>query len=131
MLGWPAEAVTFLSAELLFLIVRFRDLTILFKRADQRTAPETALVKRGLGRSLCLEVVLFVPASAFLMVLTAPAFIEGRWPAPSLPRTSLYAFLGICSYGFPFATIKTVVTKVAVPLGSGSKIASVTAIRQS
>jgi hypothetical protein len=49
MLGWPAEALTFLAAELLFLIVRSRDLTILFKRADQRTAAENALVKRGLG----------------------------------------------------------------------------------
>jgi hypothetical protein len=116
MLGWPAEALTFLAAELLFLIVRSRDLTILFKRADQRTAAENALVTRGLGRSLCLEMVLFVPASAFLMVLIAPVVIEGRWPASSLPGTSLYALLGVASYGFPFAAIKTVITRVAIQM---------------
>jgi hypothetical protein len=90
---WPVEIFALVAAELLFLIVRSRDVVILFKSQAQRTTSEAAVVKRGLGRSLCLEMIIFVPASTGLLVLIAPAIIGERIACPvvsSYDRATYY-----------------------------------------
>lgn len=62
------------SAELYLIIARSNKMTILCKLPAQRTAIEQHEVDRGLLRSLLLEMFLFVPASATLVLLILPPF---------------------------------------------------------
>ena len=98
---------------LLALIVRSRDITILVKRRDQQNKPEQRRVARGLCRSTTLEIFVFGPSSAGLLLLIAPLIIPNALQGCDVPQFAVYSILGIVSYGFPFATIKLVVTRVA------------------
>lgn len=108
----PPESLTFIGAELFFLIVRSRDLKTLAKRNDERTEHEQRRVARGLARSIGMEAIVFVPASAALLVLLSPLFI----PPSTVPQKvyALYTLIGIGSYGFPFATVRGFVRRVAL-----------------
>jgi hypothetical protein len=111
----PPWVFTFLSAELFFLLVRSEGLKNLVKRPQQRTAEEQENVTHGLRRSLLLECVLFVPASATLLLFIAPAALPSL--SVSMPAARLngfYSMMGLVSYGFPFATVRTLVTRVAL-----------------
>ena len=108
----PPWQLTFISAELFFLLVRSNDLKNLAKRKEQRTAREQNRVTRGLLRSLLVECVVFVPASAVLLLLLAPAVVPAGMPAERI--AALYAAFGIASYGFPFGAVKAVVTRIAL-----------------
>lgn len=105
----PPWLFTFLSAELFLLLVRSNDLKILVKRNGQRSPHEKRKASRGLLRSLVLEATLLVPASATLLLLIAPIVIR-----PELFDRPVYAGLGLVSYGFPFATVRTLVTRAAM-----------------
>jgi len=66
-----------------------------------------------------LEFIVFVPASAALLLLVLPLFASGiRSMHSSLgePQATraFFAFLGIVSYGFPYATMKRLVTRIAL-----------------
>jgi hypothetical protein len=114
---WVLWAVTFIASELLLLIARARGIDILVRSRAQRTATEQRTVDRGLVRSLFLEILLFVPASVVLALLILPPFLTAKFPwLISLPanRIAFYALMGTISYGFPFATIRLVVTRVAL-----------------
>jgi|GEM_PF-4122206 len=107
----PPYLFTLMSAELFFFLLRANDLKILVKQDRQRTLQEQARVTRGLRRSLLLECLLFVPASAVLLLLLVPLV------APVVPSARLRAFhalLGLVSYGFPFGAVRGIVTRVAV-----------------
>jgi hypothetical protein len=106
------EFATFIAAELFFLLSRSPDLLVVLKSDLQRTEEERARVLRGLSRSLWLEGVIFVPASGALLLLLAPLVIRKEWTAMS--TVSGYAMLGLVSYGFPFAIVRTIVTRVAL-----------------
>lgn len=101
-------------AWLLFLVVRSRDITVLVKSRAQRTAGERKRVACGLLRGMALEIFLFVPASATIVWLIAPLFLPDRLTAAGVPRTSVYACLGLISYGFPFASVRHMVTRIAL-----------------
>ena len=104
------HVISLLSAELLLLLSRSADVVILAKRFDQRSARETHRVVRGLARALILESVVFVPASVTLLLLLSPLVIGPKL----LPSVPIYAALGLVSYGFPFVTVKVVITRVAL-----------------
>lgn len=106
----PVQLVAVVSAELLLLIVRAADVVILAKSASQRTAREQHRVDRGLFRGILLEAVVLVPASVTLLLLLSP-WVIGRFVS-KVPET--YAALGLISYGFPFATVKIFVTRMAL-----------------
>lgn len=107
------ECFTFIAAELLFVIVRSADITIAAKAKKQLTKDEETSIQRGLRRSILLEALIFVPASATLVVLLAPLFItDFIKDTPSVSAT--YAAMGVTSYGFPFIAIKKMVTTVAL-----------------
>jgi hypothetical protein len=107
----PPWLYTFLAAELFFLLVSSNDLKKLIKRAEQRTPSEQKTVTRGLSRSLLLECIVFVPASAVLLLLMAPLV---TWKAPSGQEAAMHALFGVVSYGFPFAAVRKFVTNVAL-----------------
>jgi hypothetical protein len=118
MISIPPALFIFISAELLFLVVRSEDIRILSKTESQRTQSERSRVQRGLGRSIILEMIVFVPASAGLVLLASPLLFANKLLLANKVDVSLlpayYAILGIASYGFPFATIRTFVTRIAL-----------------
>lgn len=109
----PPQIATFIAAELLFLIMRSRDITVVCKSETQREVREQQQVDRGLLRSLVLELFVFVPASAGLVVMIAPIMFAS-FLKESGYLFSVYTFLGIVSYGFPFGLVKRVVTRIAL-----------------
>lgn len=113
-LEWP-QVWIIVSAELLFVLVRFRDIQTLFKRSTQRSTKEQYQIEHGLGRGVVLECLVFVPVSAVLLLLVAPLALPENLLSPGEPRASaMYAALGIASYGFPFAIIRRIVTRIAL-----------------
>ena len=75
------QALTFLSAEILFVLVRSADLFVAIKSQAQRTKKEQHQIDRGLRRSLLFEALLLVPSSAVLVLLIAPLALPGQWPS--------------------------------------------------
>jgi hypothetical protein len=108
--------ITLVASELFLIIVRSGDISILIKNRTQRNNEEQARVSGGLLRSLVLEFLLFVPASAALVLLLLPlvkARFEGLFTSPN-GVAGFYALLGLVSYGFPFALIRRAVTRIAL-----------------
>jgi hypothetical protein len=105
----PSWLYLFAGAELFFLLTRAPDFIALAKADHQRTARETQRIRRGSLRSITLEMLIFVPASATLLLLILPLVLRGR----ILPAAA-YAALGTASYGFPFAALRTIVTRSAL-----------------
>src|SRR6476619_2180523 len=68
------------SAEAFFVVTRAEAILVSAKRADQRTEEEQSRIARGLTRSLCLEALVFVPTSCFLVLMLTP-----QLPNPSGP----------------------------------------------
>ena len=108
MKGW-----TFVAAELVFVLARSRDILVVFRKEQQRTKEEQRQADRGLVRGLLLEAVVFVPASACLLILIAPSLVPVRWLEGGKVQ-AFYSILGVVSYGFPFATFKRVITRLAL-----------------
>jgi hypothetical protein len=115
--GVPLQAYTFVSAELYCLLARSRDIQVIAKRPSQRSGEEQKSVERGLTRSFLIESVALVPISAQLMILViAPFFmaaLSAHLNTPAL-QAGAYSALGIVSYGFPFATVRTIVSRIAL-----------------
>jgi hypothetical protein len=108
----PPWSLTLLAAELFFVLVRSKDITTLVKRPLQRSVHEQHRFARGLLRSVVLEMAVFVPASAALLLLISPLFV---WPSVIAPHPhAAFTLLGIASYGFPFATVKRFITRAAL-----------------
>lgn len=108
-----AWTVTYASAILLFLIVRSTDLIVLAKTDAQRTKDERFRVSRGLARSLFLELLIFVPASATLLLLLVP-FLLPALPLSAQRAFASHAVIGLVSYGFPFSAVRQLLTRVAL-----------------
>ena len=118
----PPWIVTFLSAELFFLLIRSSDIKTLAKRPAARTDNEIYRATHGLRTALLLECLLFVPASALLLLLIAPLILS---PVLSPARlNAVHAALGIASYGFPFGAVRALVTRAA--LNTLKEFASIT-----
>ena len=107
------EVCALACAELYLIILRAPQITIAVKRQAQRTATEQKEIDRGLLRSIFLDIFLFVPGSVTLMLVIAPLLFRGASPSIVMQR-SIYGLLGIASYGFPFALIRQIVTRVAL-----------------
>lgn len=109
--------VTLACAELFLVLVRYREINIIAKKRSQRTPAEQRETGRGLGRALLLELLVFVPASVMLMwIAVRPWFVKisiVRW-ASAGSAVLADAWLGIISYAFPFATVRRVITRVAL-----------------
>ena len=111
---FPPQAATFLAAELLCLVIRANDIQVLVKRKPQRIQSEQRRVERGLLRSLVLEILVFVPASAYLILLIEPLILPEHWTGEGVPKIAVYSTLGLVSYGFPFAAFRRVMTHLAL-----------------
>jgi len=107
------NAVTLISAWLLFLVMNTRKLTTLIKSKVQRTPEEAAEIAHGLYREVCLEFFVLVPASAALLIFLKPLFwltiptlktLDSGAPGE---RIAAHALLGMTSYGFPFGSLRT------------------------
>ena len=106
--------VLFICAELTLVLVRSKDIKILALSPGQRSKAEQNMVDRGLRRSIILEGLVFVPASAILVLLCIVPLIGTIPLAAELPRHVPYALFGTASYGFPFAAIRRSVTFVGL-----------------
>lgn len=104
------------GAELFVLLVRSQEIVILAKSGSQRSVLEQRRVDRGLLRMILLELFLFVPTSAALFFFVGPALFH-KWdvfPLNARQHASGYFLLGILSWGFPFASIRALITRVAM-----------------
>jgi hypothetical protein len=113
---FPLKLVPLLCAELYLIIVRVKQITILFKRRDQRRQSEQQVVDRGLFRSMVLEAFLFVPVSAALATLIVlPLMMQTGWAqrASTNLQLVLHGLVGLISYGFPYALVRTLITRMA------------------
>jgi hypothetical protein len=108
------ELFAFISAELLLVLTRSRELTLLLKADAQRTEFEKAQVAGGLLRALLIEAFVFVPVSVGLMNLCIAPFIPWARIGREPPGRADFALLGLISYGFPFATVRQIVTRMAI-----------------
>jgi hypothetical protein len=118
--GWQLVGIMVLCAEFLLILSRSKNLQTIAKAEQQRTAPEHKQVEQGLARCLLLEALVFVPASVLLVFITIrPLLLLSeaiRIRAVSEPSLAFafYGCLGLSSYGFPFATVRTVVSRAAL-----------------
>ncbi len=114
----PSWLVMFFSAELIFLLMRKKDIEILLKKKSQREPEEQYQVERGLLRSVIFEGLLFVPASATLiMLLLVPlvmVWLESWLSTIPQGAMSVYAGMGVLSYQFPFAVVQQLITQRAL-----------------
>jgi hypothetical protein len=107
--------VTFVSAELIFMLSRSADILIAVKSQRQRTPEERGRIGRGLIRSIVVEALVFVPASATLLYLSAPLLAARLLEtADSATRVATHTVMGVVSYGFPFVVLKRAVTRIAL-----------------
>ena len=112
--GLIPEGYAFVSAGLFFLVFRSKDVQTIVKSRSQRTKVERQHVERGLRRSLFLELLVCVPASTGLLLLIAPLITPANIAKGPELQPAFYALLGLVSYGFPFATIRALVTRIAL-----------------
>jgi hypothetical protein len=118
----PDHLYTFLAAWLFFVITNSSKIIILAKSNSHRSAAERKEVERGLRRAVFIELLVFVPASAGLVLLLAPLATNSRVLQESVffnmagSRRAFYALLGLISYGFPFETVRYFVTRRAVKI---------------
>src|SRR5918912_54925 len=110
--------ITFISAELIFLLVKSSEIKITMKKKSQREKHEQRQVERGLVRSLLSEAFIFVPASATLILLIAPiAMPDKMLVMMNIDHPNffgIYTILGITSYGFPFSMVRGLVKRAAL-----------------
>ena len=99
-------------AEAFLCLVKSGDLIVLCKSQAQRTAGEITRVRHGLFRSFLVELLLLVPLSVCLVFITVRPILF-KTGAPTL-GDAFDGFVGLISYGFPFATIKAAVTRIAL-----------------
>jgi hypothetical protein len=106
--------VTIISAEIIFLLVRSSDILIMLKSLKQRTPSEQLRIDRGLTRSVVIEGIIFVPASAVLLIFLAPLLIPTHLNNTTTPVAATDALIGVVSYGFPFASVRRIMTVIAL-----------------
>jgi hypothetical protein len=104
----PPKAITLVAAELMALLTRSTDVTILFKSSSERGDAENERVRRGLRKELLLDFILYVPASVALILLT----IRLMLPVDFMAKAYSHAVLGTIAYAFPYAVFKNVVLKL-------------------
>lgn len=105
-----SSGITFAVAEAICLLARAEDITVLAKRRGQRTQAEEERVHRGLTRSVGLELILFVPASTFVVLETIRYTLPTRW----MDHPALSGALGVISFGFPWETFRIMFTRWAL-----------------
>src|SRR4051812_24326719 len=113
---WQFAPITLLCAELLFLLVRNQDIMLVSKAANQRNETEQQQVNRGLLRSLLIEIFVFVPASTALMLILIRPFILPYVGTNTDVILATHGIMGVTSYGFPFATVRSVMTRMSLRL---------------
>ncbi|HVS83922.1 MAG TPA: hypothetical protein VHE60_19470 [Pyrinomonadaceae bacterium] len=117
----PEWVYAFIGAWLYFLVNRSRDIQIALKAQRHLKPDESRRINRGLKRSITLECLVFVPVSTTLLLFLTPlvtptkiqSWLSTQYDSPQA-RIALYVLLGLISYGFPFAAVRGVVTKVAL-----------------
>ena len=108
------EISILLTAEVLLVLSRARDITIIAKKKSQRTDPERDKIDLGLARAILLEIVIFVPFSAALVLWVVAPFIQPAWIGREAHDHVFYGLLGLASYGFPFTAIRRFIIRVTV-----------------
>lgn len=111
---YPSFLASFICAELFFLVTRSSKIILVIKNKSQRTPEENTEVQNGLKRSLFLEALLFIPASVTLFLLTVFPLISDSLLKVNDNKEAWYGLVGIIAYGFPFLTVRQIVSKVAL-----------------
>jgi hypothetical protein len=116
---WRSFGIGLLCAEMFFILTRYSDILLLATNAGQRNKVEEARISRGLGRSIVLEMLVFVPISAILFFVAIRPFVLSLEPLRIRSVNGDFAMalngsMGIISYGFPFVTVRRVVTLIAL-----------------
>jgi hypothetical protein len=102
-----------IGAELFVLVANSGEIVIIAKARSQRDEMEQRRVQNGLVRKLLLELFLFVPASAALLFFVLPG-VWKSFPKSALQEPHVYFLLGVASWGFPFSSLKAIVTRLAM-----------------
>ena len=105
--------LSLLVSEGVLLLAKNKDLKILFKNHEQRTAQEKKYIKQGLKKSLIVDILL-IPISLFILYFLV--FIPLREKIYGISQNVLFSHsvLGLIAYGFPFATVKKLVQEITL-----------------
>ena len=107
----PLKLVLLLCAEAYLIIARLNEITILLKRRDQRRLSEQQTVEHGLFRSIAVEALLAVPASAVLAAfILLPLAMQIGWVQRISPY-AVHGLLGLICYQFPYSVLRTLLTR--------------------
>lgn len=104
--AWLSSTVTaLLCAEGLLILSNADSIKVFIKKPNQRTEGETKRMQRGLVREFWIAVLLFVPVSVALgMNVVRPILLKTSLVSDG----SVDALVGLVSYGFPYAAVKTI-----------------------
>lgn len=117
--GFYNSLISLATAEAFLLLVRAKQILVLARSNVQRDEVEREEVRRGLTRSLILEVLVFVPASVFLvLILIGPLFMRLSFVSALLSSRdtaqACWGLLGLVSYGFPWLAVRSTVRALAL-----------------
>ncbi len=106
--------IAFVCSVLFFLLIRSQDVIIIFKTKTQRTERENFLIEHGLRRYLFIELFILLPASITLFRLIIFPLIRDKLLQINSNISAWYALMGVVAYGFPFATIRLILIRIAL-----------------
>lgn len=93
--------ISFISAELFFLLARSRDITNAVKKNCQRTEDERKKIEEALRLKLILEAIFYLPAKVVLFRLTIFYLLYTQLLKVSQEPIFVYATIGIAAYMIP------------------------------
>ena len=106
--------ISLFSAYLFYSVTHSNNILNILKKEGQRTEEEQLEIRRGLIRSFILELLLFVPASIFLLRLLVFPFLSQTLLNINSELSLWYAVMGVIGYGFPFGLFREVVRRIAL-----------------
>ena len=106
--------LAFITAALFYLITNSADIKVILKKNDQRTESEKNRIKRGLFKEKLFDMILFVPISVALFFMIVFPLINKTLESLITDTNTRYSMMGIIAYGFPFATVKRIISKIAL-----------------
>lgn len=106
--------LAFISAAFFYLITNSADIKVILKKNNQRSDSEKNQIKRGLFKEKLFDMILFVPISVALFFMTLYPLINKTLESLITDTNARYSMMGIIAYGFPFTTVKRIISKIAL-----------------
>ncbi len=106
--------LAFITAALFYIITNSADIKVILKKNVQRKDSEKNRIKRGLFKEKLFDMILFVPISVALFFMIVYPLINKTLESLIADTNARYSMMGIIAYGFPFSTVKRIISKIAL-----------------